>query len=336
MTITEIAHLAGVSIGTVDRVIHQRGRVSAKTQAKIDAVIKQHGYQPNPLARQLRLNRNYTIGILLPLLNSEDGYWQYIFDGVKKAEKELAAFAIKTVFREFDRNNNASFLKAGENLLASDCDSLIIAPVIPEATTQLVSRLSKTDYVFVDSPFPNLNPLATIAQNPFQSGYLAGRLMNMMSTNASLYMSFQMFSSAFNSKERSHGFLSYFEKNTKKTVIEFPYLSEKTEDGIELLLDDFFAIYPEIGGVFVVNDAVHRMADYLVKKGLKEKIILIGYDLIEQNISRLKNNHIDCLLSQRPEQQGYLAVYELYRKVILNQLTQEIHIPIDIYFKENI
>ena len=39
MTITEIAKLAGVSIGTVDRVIHKRGRVSPKTVARVEEII---------------------------------------------------------------------------------------------------------------------------------------------------------------------------------------------------------------------------------------------------------------------------------------------------------
>jgi len=42
MTVHEIAALAGVSIGTVDRVLHKRGRVSAATKAKIEAIIEQY------------------------------------------------------------------------------------------------------------------------------------------------------------------------------------------------------------------------------------------------------------------------------------------------------
>ena len=59
MTVTEIAKRAGVSIGTVDRVLHNRGRVSSETRDRIQAIIDETGYQPNPLARHLKINRKY-------------------------------------------------------------------------------------------------------------------------------------------------------------------------------------------------------------------------------------------------------------------------------------
>ena len=45
VTIKDIARLAGVSVGTVDRVLHNRGRVSPKTLEKIMAVLKKNGYR---------------------------------------------------------------------------------------------------------------------------------------------------------------------------------------------------------------------------------------------------------------------------------------------------
>ncbi len=57
MTVIEIAKRAGVSIGTVDRVLHNRGRVSEETRQRINAIISEEGYQPNPLARHLKRNR---------------------------------------------------------------------------------------------------------------------------------------------------------------------------------------------------------------------------------------------------------------------------------------
>jgi LacI family transcriptional regulator len=52
MTVHEIATLAGVSIGTVDRVLHKRGRVSEATRARVEARIEQYQFTPNPIARR--------------------------------------------------------------------------------------------------------------------------------------------------------------------------------------------------------------------------------------------------------------------------------------------
>ena len=54
MTVTEIAEIAGVSTGTVDRVIHNRGRVSEETREKINKIISENDYTPDPIARFLK------------------------------------------------------------------------------------------------------------------------------------------------------------------------------------------------------------------------------------------------------------------------------------------
>ena len=103
MTMTEIAKKSGVSIGTVDRVLHNRGKVSEKTKLAVEAVIEKYGYTPNPLARTLKKNKPFVIGVLMPPPGSGSGYWQMIFKGMKEAESELSAFGIKLEFEYFQR-----------------------------------------------------------------------------------------------------------------------------------------------------------------------------------------------------------------------------------------
>ena len=46
---------------------------------------------------------------------------------------------------------------------------------------------------------------------------------------------------------------------------------------------------------------------------------------------------IDCIIGQRPEQQGFDAVNKLYQSCMLHQQIQDrIEVPIDIYFRENV
>ncbi|MCU0791655.1 MAG: LacI family transcriptional regulator [Opitutaceae bacterium] len=49
----ELAALCGVSQGTIDRALHNRPGISAATRARILAMAEQHGYVPNPVAREL-------------------------------------------------------------------------------------------------------------------------------------------------------------------------------------------------------------------------------------------------------------------------------------------
>mgnify|MGYP001091850464 FL=1 len=46
--IKDIAELSGVSTGTVDRILHERGKVSEDARKKVEKVLKEIDYQPNP------------------------------------------------------------------------------------------------------------------------------------------------------------------------------------------------------------------------------------------------------------------------------------------------
>ena len=79
ITIFDVAALAGVSRGTVDRVVYKRGRVSQKTIDKVQKAISQLGYTANPNASSLALKREYTFACLIPEFRPGE-YWEKIFD----------------------------------------------------------------------------------------------------------------------------------------------------------------------------------------------------------------------------------------------------------------
>lgn len=71
----DVARRAGVSRGTVDRVVHKRGRVSQKTIAKVQKAIAELGYTPNPNASSLASKREYTFTCLIPKFHKGE-YWE--------------------------------------------------------------------------------------------------------------------------------------------------------------------------------------------------------------------------------------------------------------------
>lgn len=66
--IVDIAKMAGVSVGTVDRVIHNRGRVSEENRKKVQAILEMVHYQPNLMARSLAAPKSNIIFLRLLLL----------------------------------------------------------------------------------------------------------------------------------------------------------------------------------------------------------------------------------------------------------------------------
>ncbi|MCR4939516.1 MAG: LacI family DNA-binding transcriptional regulator, partial [Treponemataceae bacterium] len=75
MTLSEIAAYANVSTGTVDRVLHNRKGVSEKTKKRIQEIIDRYGYQPNPIASQLKNKKVFVIGVLMPPLDTGCNYY---------------------------------------------------------------------------------------------------------------------------------------------------------------------------------------------------------------------------------------------------------------------
>ncbi|MFC2512511.1 MAG: LacI family DNA-binding transcriptional regulator, partial [Prevotella denticola] len=63
--IKDIAERAGVSVGTVDRVLHKRPNVSAAALKRVEKVLKEMDYQPNVYASALAYNKSYTFYCLL-------------------------------------------------------------------------------------------------------------------------------------------------------------------------------------------------------------------------------------------------------------------------------
>lgn len=70
--IVDIAKMAGVSVGTVDRVIHNRGRVSEENRKKVQTILEMVHYQPNLMARSLASKNNIILWQLLLLLRTEN------------------------------------------------------------------------------------------------------------------------------------------------------------------------------------------------------------------------------------------------------------------------
>ena len=91
--IKDIAHLAGVSEGTVDRVLHNRGEVSDASRDAVEKVLRDMDYTPNILARSLASKKQYRFVCLIPAYNSGE-YWQNIDDGFDRASEEFAHYNV--------------------------------------------------------------------------------------------------------------------------------------------------------------------------------------------------------------------------------------------------
>ncbi len=72
VTIRDVARLAEVHPGTVSRALNAQTRalVNEETAARVLRAADELGYRPNPIARGLKTNRSFTVGVLIPDLTN--------------------------------------------------------------------------------------------------------------------------------------------------------------------------------------------------------------------------------------------------------------------------
>ena len=96
---------AQVSIGTVDRVIHNRGRVKQKTQERIERIIKDLEYKPNIFARNLALGANFKIAVIMPHGEQDGGYWLLPLNGIEQAINNLQHYNLSSQIFHYDKHS---------------------------------------------------------------------------------------------------------------------------------------------------------------------------------------------------------------------------------------
>ncbi|WP_119315747.1 LacI family DNA-binding transcriptional regulator [Calidithermus terrae] len=162
-TIHEVAHMAGVGIGTVSRVINNHPSVRAETRARVQQAMEHLGYAPNPHARRVAGGRSYTVSVLLPFVATE--FYTRLIEGLEATLSEerydLALFPLITPKR-LER-----YLRS--NTLAYQTDGLIVASY--DLTEHFVGGQFPTDrpVVLVDARNPNYDSV-------FMDNFLGGKL----------------------------------------------------------------------------------------------------------------------------------------------------------------
>ena len=65
-TLKDVARESGLTVGTVSRVLNNRGYISDSAREKVDQAMKKLNYQPNEVARSLSKSSSNTIGLIVP------------------------------------------------------------------------------------------------------------------------------------------------------------------------------------------------------------------------------------------------------------------------------
>lgn len=168
--IVDIARMAGVSVATVDRVIHNRGKVSEENLARINEVLRRVDYRPNLIARSLASGRRYTLCAVMPRFAPGE-YWADFEAGIARAEAEAVRYNVTVRRFCFDQYDRSSFESLLETLRREEFDGAVIATLFAEMVEPFTRELDArgVPYVFVDSDIPACNRLAYFGTSSFDA-----------------------------------------------------------------------------------------------------------------------------------------------------------------------
>lgn len=340
--IKDIAERAGVSVGTVDRVLHNRPNVSKPSREKVEKALKEMEYQPNVYASALAYNKSYIFYVLMPQHESE-AYWEEVEQGVKKAIEVRRDFHIDVKIMYYERFNTQSFVERYTECLAAKPNGVVIVPVEIDVTKEFTDKLHEMQipFVLLDSYMPDLKPLSFFGQDSFCSGYFAAKMLMLIASNEDEIMLLKrMKNGHVTSKQqvnREVGFRHYMHDhypNIKITELSLPFKGTRSE--YDAMLKDFFNTHPNIHHCITLNSKAHIVGEYLLRNNLRD-IQIMGYDMVAKNAECLRQGSVSFLIAQHGYQQGYSCVDTLFKAIVLRKKVQPVnYMPIELLTKENV
>lgn len=335
MTISEIAKKANVSPATVDRVLHNRGRVSEATTKLVHEIIRENGFEPNQYARNLRLNKQYKFGVLIrEFENGDNSYWEILHDGCVAASRDMKSLSAQLIFGYFNDFPEKSLYYVGKQLLAQGLDGLVLAPNSSEEVERLLAEIGNVPYAFVNMSYPGGTPLIDTSQNCSMAGKTAARIMTMLKPQGSRFAAIGYKGKSNSSKQRMASFRSYL--SDQKHITVATCLLDHMGD-IKAQMQEFLLENPGLDGIFITNTYTYLYMDEILRVYSDARPAIIGYDAVPKNARLLEEDRIDCLISQQPFSQGYNAVQQLYlHQILKNGECIEKSAPVTVLFKENL
>lgn len=143
----DVARHAGVSAGTVSRVLSGEPSVSPALVEAVEKSIAELGYRPNKLARGLRRQRTQTLGFVVPDITNP------FFAELALSVEVAAAEQGYNLFLGNSRNSSETEWEYLQNLLDHQADGLIVVPA--EETRGLPLTLRTTPVVVLDREIPD-------------------------------------------------------------------------------------------------------------------------------------------------------------------------------------
>lgn len=340
VTIKKIAEVAGVSRGTVDRVLNNRSGVNPETYKKVKQIAEQLGYEPN-LAGQMLATRKKKIRIAFVVCDTNiDLFFKNVYASAKRKAEELEQFGVKVNFFLFNELEECSIKQVLDSINLDEIDGIAIVPLKLKCVERFIDKVNEKNIpmVFFNLDMPEANRLSYVGCDYHESGKVAAGLISLVTPEngkVAIASIFDEESPSFHN--RIVGFLQELDRN-------YPGLEIVNRDnGFIFQKNDYSAIHKvlsehrDIDSIYVVNPGNYKICEEIAKSECGQKIKIITNDVVKEQKRLMDEGIIVATIGQQPEKQGALPLQILFDYLGLgveperNYLTE-----LTIYIKQNI
>jgi LacI family transcriptional regulator len=336
-TSKQIAEMAGVHRSTVDKVLHGREGVSDEVRARVQKIIDELDYQPNPIGKALaRQNNPLIIAVLLLDVDAIDE----IKSGISDAYEELKNFGLKLEYYVNNLDNRTEQLYSLRLLAKKKLAGLIISPIRDPEIVKAINSIvdAGTPVVTINTDVPDSKRMCFIGQDAFSAGRVAGQLMGEILGNRGKVAIITSSAELLGTLERQQGFEAVIsDQFSRIQIVEIIETHEQALPTFQKTLamlnsrDDIDGIYITCGNVSEVCRAVR-----LLNK--EQAIKIISFDTYPEIVELVKSGIINFTIGQNLHAQGYRSLKVLFDRVFNNKEPDSAFVltKIDIFLRENI
>lgn len=308
-TLKEIAQLAGVSRGTVDRVLNNRGAVKPETARRVREIALSLNYQPNKAALALASQKKkITIGVLLFGITNGNLFFEDVIEGVEYQRARLAGYGCTVITRRTVFDPKAQ-LAAIDEFLALGIHGLVISPHNSPEIIDKINQLSQMGIptITTNTDLIGSKRLAYVGSNYYEGGCTAAGLMNLITQGTAKVGIVTGSPLILCHSERIKGFMDTL--NTRYPGIHVLDTKANQDDEFKSYKAtlDLLSNYPQMDALFFTAAGVYggcRAVADARADGRERKLTIISFDAVEKTKTLVKNGIIAATICQQPFQQG--------------------------------
>lgn len=326
VTIKDIANKVGVSRGTVDRVLHNRGRVAPEKAKLIKETAEKMGYQPNIVGRGLAARKKHLKIGFIYLDSDAAPFHRAIYQGAKEYLKDLEPFGVEVFFfpveeiswipEEWPRNL--------ENLIGNHkMDGWAVIGTQGKTLEMILKKRGEENVPIVvynmddDAEWK----LAYVGCDYLQSGRLACGVAALMTDRCGkiCIASFD-YGDIPSSSVRIQGFEQEVSEKYPQMEVVAKLFSTKNEDTSDLIpkVTGFLEENHNVDVLYLVNPGDYSICRQISKIRAKHRIKIITNDLVTQEQQEMvRKGEIDVTICQEPEKQGARPLEILFQYLAL-------------------